>query len=32
MKRMLFPVAVLLTAGLLLACGGSMSPLRVVLR
>ena len=29
MKRMLFPSAVLLTVGLLFACGGSMSPLQV---
>ena len=29
MKRMLFPVAVLLTLGLLFACGGSMSPTHV---
>ena len=29
MKRMLFPAAVLLTVGLLFACGGSMSPMQV---
>ncbi|HEY6946481.1 MAG TPA: DUF5666 domain-containing protein, partial [Candidatus Acidoferrum sp.] len=29
MRRMLFPVAVLLTVGLLFACSGSMSPIRV---
>ena len=29
MKRMLFPVTVLLTVGLLFACGGSMSPVNV---
>ena len=29
MMRMLFPLAVLLTAGLLFACGGSMSPMQV---
>ena len=31
MKRMLFPVAVLLTLGLLFACGGSMSPTHVTI-
>ena len=29
MKRMLFPATVLVTVGLLLACGGSMSPTQV---
>lgn len=29
MKRMLFPATVLLTVGLLFACGGSMSPVNV---
>jgi hypothetical protein len=29
MKRMLFPAAVLVTVGLLFACGGSMSPIHV---
>src|SRR5215467_16089658 len=29
MKRMLFPIAVVLTLALLFACGGSMSPVHV---
>ena len=29
MKRMLFPATVLVTVGLLFACGGSMSPTQV---